>query len=397
MTKLQRLQVKLSESRSAINDLAGKESRTEAEDSKLSELRTAHSALEAEYRTELEASPAPQVIDAESRALDRLVGRATVGAVLDAALEQRATSGAEAELQAHFGLKPHQIALEQLRPETRAVTPAPSDVGSEQRPIIAQIFPDSVVSFLGVDMPTVPVGESTYTVLTTGANVGTPAKNAAQGETTGAFTASVLSPKRAQASFFWSIEDEARLAGMEMSLRENLRMALSSKFDSILLTDSDEGLLGGGLTAPSNPGSVVNWTGYKKALTDQIDGRYASMTSEVRMLLGAATYSHSEAQYRTTASAGGPPESAYETLTRKAGGVRVSSHIPAPASNIQGAVAARTLAATHAAFPVWRGVTLIPDRITKAASGQIVLTAVALWGLKVLRADGFGRLKFKLA
>ena len=33
--------------------------------------------------------------------------------------------------------------------------------------------------------------------------------------------------------------------------------------------------------------------------------------------------------------------------------------------------------------------TLIPDEITKAGNGQIVITAVLLYAVKVLRAGGF--------
>ena len=33
--------------------------------------------------------------------------------------------------------------------------------------------------------------------------------------------------------------------------------------------------------------------------------------------------------------------------------------------------------------------TLIPDEVTKAANGQIVVTAVMLYAVKVLRAAGF--------
>ena len=39
--------------------------------------------------------------------------------------------------------------------------------------------------------------------------------------------------------------------------------------------------------------------------------------------------------------------------------------------------------------PIWEGVTLIPDEITKAAHGQIQLTAVMLHAVKILRAGGF--------
>ena len=222
MTPLQKAQLKLSTSREAANDLAAKADRTPEEDQKLTELRNKHKELEKEYRTALEPTVEPRVTvrDGETREFDELLSRSTVGRVLTAALSQRSTDGAKAELQQHFGLAANQIALEQL--ETRAVTPAPSDVGSSQQPIIPAIFPDGVASFLGVGMPTVGVGEATYTVLTTGATVHTPEKSSAAAETTGAFSASVLSPKRAQASFFWSIEDEARLAGMEDALRSNL-------------------------------------------------------------------------------------------------------------------------------------------------------------------------------
>ena len=39
--------------------------------------------------------------------------------------------------------------------------------------------------------------------------------------------------------------------------------------------------------------------------------------------------------------------------------------------------------------PIWEGVTLIPDEITKASSGEIVITAVMLHAVKILRSAGF--------
>ena len=397
MNSLQRVQKNLSESREKLNQLSMKSDRTKEEEAQLVELRAAHSKLETEYRTALEDSNQPKVIvkDAEQRELDGLILKASVGDVLHAALDQRSTDGATAELQTHYGLSPHQVALEQL--ETRAVTPAPSDVGQTQQPIIPQIFPDGLASFMGISMPVIGTGEATFTVLSTGATVGTPAKNATQAETTGVFTASTLSPKRAQASFFWSIEDEARLSGLEDALRSNLGAALSSKFDDILLNDTNEGLLADGLTAPTNPTLVTDWEEYKALLVNQVDGNFATSTDQLRVVIGPAAYAHQEVEFRVASGNGGNNESAYELLVRKSGGVRVSSHVPVPASDIQGSIVARRFDAIHATMPVWRGVTLIPDRVSQAAKGQVILTAVALWSLKVLRADGFGRLAFKLA
>ncbi len=51
----------------------------------------------------------------------------------------------------------------------------------------------------------------------------------------------------------------------------------------------------------------------------------------------------------------------------------------------------------NAVAPVWEGVQLIRDEVTAAAKGQIAVTAVALWGFKILRSDGFERLRFKVA
>ncbi len=41
--------------------------------------------------------------------------------------------------------------------------------------------------------------------------------------------------------------------------------------------------------------------------------------------------------------------------------------------------------------------TIIPDEITKAASGEIVLTAVMLHAVKILRAAAFARKEVQLA
>ena len=122
MTPLQKEQLKLSTSREAANDLAAKADRTPEEDQKLTELRNKHKELEKEYRTALEPTVEPRVTvrDGETREFDALLSRSTVGRVLTAALSQRSTDGAEAELQQYFGLAANQIALEQL--ETRAVT-----------------------------------------------------------------------------------------------------------------------------------------------------------------------------------------------------------------------------------------------------------------------------------
>ena len=69
-------------------------------------------------------------------------------------------------------------------------------------------------------------------------------------------------------------------------------------------------------------------------------------------------------------------------------GVRVSAHVPGVASHRQNCVVRLGMRRDMVA-PIWEGVTLIPDEITKAGTGQIVITAVMLFAVKILRAAAF--------
>ena len=81
---------------------------------------------------------------------------------------------------------------------------------------------------------------------------------------------------------------------------------------------------------------------------------------------------------------------------RVSGGVRVSAHVPAAVSNDQSLIV-RKGGRMDAVTPIWEGVTVIPDEITKAKAGQIVITAVLLYAVKILRTDGFARKAVQLA
>ena len=231
MTPRQKLELEMSRNRARMRELLALPDLSDEQRAELDTLTQRAETLEVEYRAAVAAYPDPvEVTDdgPEQRELAQLTQDANAGEILNAVLEHRATSGREAELQQHHGLSHNQIPLSMLF-EQRAVTPAPADVGTNQQPIIPDVFPQSAASFLDISMPTVGVGEVNYPVLTTGATVGTPAENAAQAESTGAFTATILEPSRIQASFFYSREDRARFAGMDAALRMNLEDALSDK------------------------------------------------------------------------------------------------------------------------------------------------------------------------
>ena len=388
MTPLQRLQLKQSETRQSLNVLLALDELTDEQRAEMATLTASMQNLEVETRAAIVAEVDPTVTatddDSAAREMRALIDGASIGAIFGATLEHRATEGQTAELQQHLRLSANQVPLALLM-EERAVTPAPADVGQNMAAIIPAVFPASCAAFLGVDMPTVGVGEAVYPVLTTSATVHTPAENAAAAETTGAFTADVLSPSRLQASFFYSREDRARFAGMDSALRQNLGDALGDKLDQQILVGTG-GLLTG-TNLPNNAASAItSYANYRSTHAyGRVDGKYANAVGDIRIVMGSATYAHAAAAFRSD-NAG--DRAAIEDLMSVTGGVKVSAHVPAVSGNKQNSVI-RLGTRRDMVAPIWEGVTLIPDEITKAGTGQIVVTAVMLHAIKILREAGF--------
>ena len=297
-------------------------------------------------------------------------------------VEHRASSGAIAEVQRERGLGANDIPTEMLM-EHRAVTPAPTDTGQTQNQITGFVFPQSVADFLAIPSPIVPVGDTTFPVLTSDPAAGTPAENASQSETTGAFSASVLTPGRIQASFFWSREDAARMAGMGDALREALQGGIADKLDSEILVGTN-GLLTGTILANNTRSSASDYAHYVSSLLyARVDGRYAADLADVRVVMGSDTFGNAATKLPSAGE-----ENALARIRNDSSGVRVSAHVPGESGNKQNALVRLGTRLDYVA-PVWGAVTLIPDEITKAANGQIVLTAVLLYAAKVLRVGAF--------
>ena len=351
------------------------------------ELVAEYAKVDRAFQAALISSSTENQEDAEGVEFRALARGCNLGSILDSVIAGTAPAGREGELQAATGLNGDQIPLILLRDPDRiraAVTPAPSDVGQNQQSIVPGVFPASAAAFLGVDMPTVGVGEAIYPVLTTNATVHVPAENAAAAETTGSFSADVLSPARLQASFHYSREDRARFRAMDVALRENLSAALSDALDGQILAGTN-GLFGAGVLTDHDAAAVTSYANY---ISDyayaRVDGTYANSVRDLRIVMGSGTYAHAAGAYRATEA----DRSALDRLMMDTGGVRVSAHVPAVMSSKQESVI-RLGSRRDMVAPVWEGVTLIPDQITLAANGQIRVTAVLLFAVKLLRAAAF--------
>ena len=382
MTRVQQIQIRMSETREKLNGMP--EIRVDDAD-KLAErqkLSAELKAQEVELRAAIEADDAANT-SPETREWAEVSSRFDLGELFENVMEHRASAGAIAEVQSERGLGGNALPVELLM-EKRAVTPAPGDVGQTQNQIEGFVFPQSVAAFLAIPSPIVPVGDATFPVLTSDPAAGTPAENGAQAETTGAFSADVLTPGRIQASFFWSREDAARMMGMGDALQEALQGGIADKLDSEIMQGAN-GLLTGTNLSNHNVNSV---TGFSDYISDfgysRVDGRYAASGADVRLVMGSATYAHAGGQYRHANA----DDVALDRLTEITGGVRVSAHVPNVANSKQN-VLIRLGNRRDMVAPVWGAVTLIPDEITLAGKGQINLTAVMLHAVKILRSGGF--------
>ena len=347
MTKTQKLTIRASEIRQRLNEISGLEG-----DALTEEVRAEETKLQTEYRdteTKLRASVASDdpVVETrytdtpEGRELRALTGRANCGEIYTAALEKRASTGATLELQQHYGLGPHAVPLAMLegggRTEYQAVTPAPANVGQEQQAIIPYVFPMAAAAFLGIDTPTVGVGEAVYPVLTKKLDVHMPNESADANETTGAFSADLLTPGRIQASFFYSREDRAPFAGMDEALRMNLNDGLSDGLDMAIFAGTN-GLLTGTNLANHNVSAITDYDVYVSEFGySRVDGRFAWNVADIRIIMGTGTYTHAGKVYRNT-QVDFPVLDRLQAITS---GIRVSAHVPDVVGNKQNSVIRR--------------------------------------------------------
>ena len=387
--------MRASEIRQRLNECSGMtgDALTTEIRSEVDTLTTEYTDTETKLRAAIVADDGTQhrgaADDAEARELRDLTGRASLGRIVSGVVERRAVDGADLELQQHHGLPANMIPLDLLRApagevERRAVTPTPANAGAMQEAPIAPVFATGAGAFLGVDRPTVAYGSAVYPVLTTRPTVHGPVVTSADAaDTTGGFDALLLPPQRLQASFVYRRSDAAGFEGMDSSLRQALSMGLEEGLDDDAISGT-EGLLTGTKLPNNNVSTATTFALFISQFSaGRVDGRYAAQMGDVRSVLGQVSYAHAAATYQST-----PHQSALDVLMDKTGGVRVSAHVPAAASHKQNAVV-RLGMRRDMVQPLWNGVTIITDEVTKSGAGEIEITAVLLMNTRILRQGGF--------
>ena len=152
----------VSEIRQSLNELLGKDERSEKANADLEKLTAEGQKLETEIRAAIVAEVPTNETHVEGDAADvelrSLIHDASAGKILAAAHARRNTDGREAEIQKHFKLASNELPHAML--ETRAQTEAPTNGATEQAPIIQPLFGMTAVNFLNIPMPPRPDPDS---------------------------------------------------------------------------------------------------------------------------------------------------------------------------------------------------------------------------------------------
>ena len=436
MTLVQKLSIKISETRQSLNTLAGKESLAEGEAEKVEELRRDLDQAETQYRAAVSAEG-----DAETRAMAEFDG--------DAESAERAKLLREVRMTDYLGFAAANVGVSGLArecnealevpivgagggisipwavlagPETRRQgngngngngehrafsTTTQLAGGVAQRPVLARLFGSDVMEALGVKIESVPVGRAEFPLLTAGVSPEQVEEGtAAAAAPLPTFSNEVLKPKRLTGRYEFSHELAASVVGIEEALRRDLADAVLAKMSDQIIngdegTNAEEvdGFLAT-IAAPMDPGSESDFADYAGLAAKGVDGVHAAMESEVSAVIGVRSYQHAAAIYQTSGSG----ESASEALRRRAMLLMASSFVPMPDNShiqngniIHGAGPNGGAARGDSIAAVWPGLNLIRDPYSKASQG-VILTWVVLWSAKTAyRADAYKRVAFQVA
>ena len=418
MTTLQKLELRRSEIKSRLGELAALDTLTDEQKAETDRLTKEFQEKETQYRAAVIAEGERAQTrefgnDGEAAEIRAIKRRSNLRNYLDAAGKGVGLAGAEAELNDALEIRvgggvrvPWTMLLPDIEFRADAVSDTTAlDGGTAQRPILRRLFGRSILDALGVRIDSVPSGTSEWPLLTAGVAPDQIAESAQKDAVKPTFTTVSLKPKRLTGRYVFTVEQAAQVAGIEAALRRDLGDAVMAKMSNQVINgDGSSPNVKGFLTAitePAVPGSESGYADYAAVGAQGVDGIHAELESEVCVLLGVATYKHA-------AQITGNDEFATDALRRRVKMALTTSYLPAPPSSGNKANSQDSLIHSRGSdsaemrgdsvAAMWPALELIRDIYTKAGEGQVILTWTALWDAETAyRSGAYQRVKFKLA
>ena len=414
MTKLQKLQLRQSELREIVNGLLDKESLTDEETADLKKHTGELQALEPQLRAALVVDDSEDVhhgtVDAESRELQKLEQKASIGNYVVAKAQHRQLDGVEKEYSQALKLGVDEFPLRLLGRrgvdpqradvQKRAVTDV--DVVSRPRPWVDRLFASTAADYLGFRAEEVESGESAHPITTAG---GTPAQRGRSEATTEAawpVGVSSLKPTRMSIRVTYTIEDAARVPMLDAALERDMRMAIGERVDHVLF-NGDSGanedaaditgfFASGAAETELTQANKVKADKVLEALVTFIDGIHAESPADVRIVssvganrLWMSTIHNPTATNETVADI--LRDSGFTWRTRA--GIDTAT----AADDFLAAVGLQRGIEGAGVVAFWPAGEMIVDPYSGSSKGEIAMQLNVLWNYGIVRAANFKRLK----
>lgn len=419
MLKSQELQIKMSQIRNKLNTLEDGEGVIEKRAELVGELTTAESEYQAAVATE--SSLAAEAANGGQNSMTPLVelrSRVMVSEYINAAVERRNVDGAASEYNAELGypVAGSHVPMELLAdgiPQVEDRQDAVTNLGAgivSPRPagrFLDRVMAGTHAAFLGIQFDSVGVGQPLHTVMTGGTTAAMRAKSQEQDAVAADFKIETLTPKRLAARYVWTVEDQAKLAGLEAALRRDLALVMAEHMDYTIIAgdtsatgnDADiAGLLGDAANVPpfdvdGDATDTVTMTSLLEVMAARIDGYYARVPEDIAMLTSVGLNINTLSKFTNATQT----ELKGDTLRRVGYRMQVHEKLDANAVIADNDVIALGSRARHlngvGVAAMWPTVNLITDPYTGASKGEIALTAIGLWDFKVLRTNSFFKLQ----
>ena len=409
MNHLQRIQIKLSELRSAINEELGKE---EPDREVLENLRKEVAGYGVEERAALvavEQDDLPEDTEQtpEDAQLTELRSRLDFGKYIAAAVSGSGVMmGAEKEYNDHLNLQPDQFDLSLLVDDEPVETRAKldGDSATRQGSWLDRLFAGSAASRVGISMRSVQPGVQSYPVMTSGGGGVQRGRQQKVAESAYQFNITEIKPSRISARASYTVEDAARLPGLSDAIRRDLNAGLRESMDRAMFlgdasgNEADAKIIGLNTHADVAEIAIQQQNKAKgpetlSAFVGLVDGIYAMIESDLQIV---ASVGANQLWRSTIVNAAASNETIAGFLM--ANGINWTTRGELSSATTAGAFGAfiglRRGIAGAGIHATWVAASLVRDIYSKADSGETVLTLNALHGFKLPRPQNFRRLKF---
>lgn len=384
-----KLELRRSEIRQNLAELANIANPSEDEVRKMGELDAEYRSKEIQYRAALisedeERREAGAELETRSDTEWReLMGRFELRQVAMALDEGTAINGATKEIvdemRAAGGYQGIPVPMAAL--ETRAGETVAADQINPQtiRPTIDRIFPNSVAGSLGVQRIGIARGELAFPVATSGAvfgwadgelaNVGAASKYAT--------TERSLSPDYTGGAQMVISRKSLKQAGegLEQSIRRDLNAAIATELDRVVVNGTGAngqplGIIPGAATygiTSTAIGAAASWAAFRAEVVAFMEANAITSASQVNLAFTPAIWSDLD-----EALISGTAVSEWDRLTKHVGTPAVSNVIPAASA----VMTASVQGVAPGYLGIYGGVDLIRDVFTKAGQGSLVITGL---------------------